>query len=215
MDEKQGGSVEATEPKLKRISGKEFDVSTPIGEAQYDAWVEALSTLVGHQGNEVGELRKFKSEHAATDDEAKLLTQVSELRDQGENAKADQLLFNFTKEAVAKSKRQLEVERTNEKTWRAYFKDRPELLSQFDEDVIRSVSETKLDLSKEENPFGALAAFWKVSPKGGKKTADDEKPPVVPHGGALGAAPKMKSASEAEVPMDDINSFLDNLGKSK
>lgn len=221
MDNKGDVAGTAT-PVLLKVAGKEFDISTPEGKMHAEAWGDAIAGLVGRQGNEVGELRKFKSEHAPTDDETKLLTTVAELREQGEHAQADKLLFGFVKETSTKAQRRLEAERANDKTWQAYLKDRPELAERFDVDIIRKVSETSLGetLYKAEDPFAALDALWKVQPKAPQKANESDKPPVVLPGGA-GSATRTPAAKLQTPPQDDgavledLNSFLDSLGKTK
>lgn len=189
-------------PVIVKIAGKEFDLSTELGRIQAQAWGEAFSAALGRQGNELGELRKFKSQMAPTKDEAELLAKAQQLREEGDHRSADQLLFGYAKQVQADAQRKLELERENDRTWKAYFKQRPELTATFDEETIRTVSETRLGIYDSQDPFSVLDGFWlpKVPQKpqatATRSTAPSDKPLMSPKGSAP-KAPQAKPKQEA------------------
>jgi len=203
---------QAVQPKTLKIAGKEFDISTSEGLIHAQAWGDAIAHLVGKQGNELGDLRKFRAEMKPTEDESALLAKADELRSQGDHRRADELLLGFAKQAKLEAARKLDMEKENARTWNAYFKSRPELTELFDEDTIRSVSETKLDIYDAKDPFAVLDQFW--LPKAPKK-AKEEKPPVTLSGGQARPVAPEKKVEEAK-PVD-FEALLDarSLYKSR
>lgn len=206
---------EVAEEKQKTIEfgGKVFD-DTPEGREQLAAYGASLTELVGRQSNEVGKLRKY----APSKDEEALLTKVAELRENGEHLQADRLIVSFTKKKELDIFDRLAVERQNDRTWQNYFKSRPELTKLFDEDTIRTVSETKLDVYNSDNSFKVLDDFWlskvnalKDSFKPGEKSKD-EKPPVVLSGGQSRKEIKPESKQESKF---NLQTLLDSKSYSK
>jgi hypothetical protein len=154
---------------------KQFDISTEKGILQVQAWGEAVSSLIGKQGNELGSLRKFKAEMAPATSEADLLSKVSELRESGEHNKADELMVAFTRRSQTETQKALSTARENEKTWREYFRSRKDLLDFYDEDEIRTLSESRLDLASVDNPFEVLDSYWKPKLSRAKSFSDSTK----------------------------------------
>ena len=207
------------EQRILRIGKKEFDVSTPEGLLHAQAWAEATSSLIGTQGQEVGDLRKetaklrrVAQEVELLEDDRKLLTEVAGLRENGEHLKADELLVKHSKRTSMKARAGLEAERDNDKTWRQYVSSRKELLKYFDEDEVRAISERKFGeaLYDTTEAFSLLDTYWKPKLTALKaETKGEELEDGVTVQTGRGASGGGGDAEPDERPKVDLNSILD------
>lgn len=200
----------AAAPQLVKVHGKEFDVSTPEGRLQLQTWGEAVSTLVGKQGSELGSLRKFAAERKPTATEAELLAQARKRAEEGDVGGALETVFSYAKETESKYRRQQEIDRHNNETWDAYFESRPDLTQVFSRQTIRKISEAELPLTDEgvADPFAVLDQYWLT--KLPKVAAPVEKPktrdipPQTLSGGAPASSPASKPAPKKPVSLSEL-----------
>jgi hypothetical protein len=198
--------VEKSVPRIIKTAGKEFDISTPEGIQQLESWGNEVSTVVGRQGNELGALRHFKEMRTPTEDEQALIAKVASLREDGDHRKADELLFSYAKQTEISARRALEAERANERTWKTYFKSRPELLEIFDEETVRDISEAKLDIYKTDDPYKVLDSYWLSKVQKPKEKSREEKAPAT-----LSGSQPRSVATEVRKEEPKALSFLDIL----
>ena len=201
--------AEASSPRTLKIHGKEFDVSTPEGLLHAQAWGEAVSSLVGRQGQELGSLRQFAKANAPTKDEQELLKEAKRLAGDGDTDSAFDLMFRYTKEVSNENARKLAMERQNAEAWDNYFETRPELTKVFGKKVIRKVSEAEFDLANYEgDAFAMLDQFWMTKiPTPAEKPSKIEKPPVTLSGGATRRSKEAPKEEPKKVPT--IEELLD------
>lgn len=191
------------------FGGKFFELSTE-GRKQLTEYGNTVTSLIGKLGNEVGKLRKFEP----TASEEELLTKVSQLRDEGSHVDADRLIVGFTKLKENEILQRVSIESQNELTWKEYFKSRPELTELFDEDVIKNVSESKLNVYASDNVFKSLDEYWlpKVArlnqSVSAKKPEKIEKPPVTLSGGAGRQSAPAKSVPETPAKPESFAEML-------
>jgi hypothetical protein len=202
------------QPKILKIHGKEFDISTSEGFIHAKAWGEAISSLVGRQGQEIGSLRKFVTERKPSKDESELLSKVKELRSLGEHDQADTLLFDHAKSIRTQADAKLEKERANDRTWEAYFDTRADVVKLFGKETVRKVSENALEIYESDDPFKLLDQFWtpklpQADPKvvGPADKEVVEKPPVTLSGGSAKRS-KVEAKSDAK-PKATLDEILD------
>jgi hypothetical protein len=210
-------------PKLLKVYGREFDVSTEQGMLQAQTWSEAMSTLVGKQSTEIGALRKFKSERDQVPKSyEEVLEKASELRDSGEHKAADRLMLNFTQEQKVAADRKLALERENDRTWETYFDSRPEVVKLFGKDKVRTVSEKALGILDDENPFKTLDDYWRprvdmLVPKSSDPQAQpkprEETPPASLSGGPARPAPSAAPVAKSESIDDVLNAYHTKFSK--
>jgi hypothetical protein len=204
-------------PKLLKVYGREFDISDERGLLQAQTWSEAMSTLVGRQSTEIGELRKFKTDRDQVPKSYdELLKKASELRDEGNHRDADRLLLNFAQEREVSANKKLGLERENDRTWEAYFDSRPEVAKLFGKDKVRQVSEVSLGIYDASNPFQVLDDYWKpktelLSPPAPKPPIGtlprEEIPPTTLSGGPARPASGAPAPSKVESVDDVLNAF--------
>ena len=191
------------EPILLKVHGKEFDVSTEQGRLQHQAWAEAISSVVGKLGAEVGTLRQFKAEREPSKDEVNLLAKAKEKAASGENDSALEEVFNYSKEQIVALKAEQERERHNNALWDEYFADRTDLVKQLGKDKIKRIAEATLDLKKkDQDAFAVMDEFFKpflAVSQPPKKT--DEKPPL----SLSGKAPNTSSAPEKKADKEQVS----------
>jgi len=206
---------QVSQPKMLKVHGKEFDISNEQGLIHAQAWAEAMSSLVGRQGQELGQLRKFAGDRQPTKDEQQLIQRAKQLESEGDTSSAIDLMFQYAKETEVEVKRQLQRERQNSETWDAYFESRPELLKMFNKQTIRKVSETSFDLPNEEDPFSKLDAFWmpKVAGQTTEKPRSQDKPPQTLSGGSTPKSAPRNPAKDTKTP--SLDELLDARSDSK
>lgn len=115
---------------------REFD-----SQEQAETWALSLTKTVGHQGNELGQLKKFKSLFEVTKEQEAVLSKVKELRSEGDMEKADELLFGY----VTREKKELIIKAQNDKFWDGYAKSRDKTLG-LGEDLMRAYVENNPEL---------------------------------------------------------------------
>src|SRR5580765_1171786 len=191
------------EPILLKVHGKEFDVSTEQGRLQHQAWAEAMSSVVGRLGAEVGTLRQFKEERTPSGDEAQVIAKAKEKAAQGEIDLALEQVFSYSKEQTLKLKSDFERERHNNALWEEYFADRAELVKQLGKEKIKRIAEATLDIkSKDKDAFAVMDDFFKpflVVTQTPKKS--DEKPPL----SLSGKGPNTSSAPEKKADKEQVS----------
>lgn len=182
----EAAQVAKVDPILLKVHGKEFDVSTEQGRLQHQAWAEAISSVVGRLGSEVGTLRQFKEERQTSATEMELRVKAKAKASEGDIDGALEEVFNFSKEQELKLRAEQERERHNNLLWDEYFADRADLVKQLGKDKIKRIAEATLDLKKkDQDAFSVMDDFFKpflVVQQPPKKS--DEKPPLTLSGKA-------------------------------
>jgi hypothetical protein len=194
--------AEATpEPKILKIHGKEFDISTDDGLKQAQYWGEAVSTLAGRQSNEIGELRREveplrKYNLTRPDfDEIEITQKVEKLRAEGEHVEADRLMF----ELYRQTKLDTEVQREEDRLWSDYRASRPELFQRLPEDMARDYvfNNYRVELRGEADPFSLLDRILKPKASRIEPSQQSSSEPAATLG-AGASAPSTTPAPEAE-----------------
>lgn len=149
------------EARIVNIHGKEFDLSTPEGLMQAQAVYDVMSSVIGRQGNELGQLRKFVKE-GASPAKSDLYKAAKAKASEGDVEGAIETVLSFAEETQRKADKKLEVERENSKAWDAYLDSRKALADVFGKSAIREVSETVLKdrLYDADDPFKLLDEYW-------------------------------------------------------
>lgn len=198
------------EPRILKVHGKEFDVSTEVGFIQAQTWAEALATTVGKQGKELGDLRSFKAERAPSESEKEIRVKAKQKAAEGDLESALDLLLDYSKETELKLKRQNQVDKANSELWEEYFVDRTDLVKQLGRDRIKKIAEASLDLYKQDQDvFKTLDEFFMpLARKETPKQTDDKAPKTLsgsPSGTASSAAKTgTEKDSKKEESFEDI-----------
>lgn len=206
------------QPKIFKVYGREFDIATDEGLKQAQTWSEAMSTLVGKQSNEIGQLRdevepvrKYNLKNA-TADEIGLRKQVAELRAAGNDIDADNLLFEFGRQNRIAA--QVELER--ERMWNDYRNSRSDIFDALPEDMAKSYifSNYQAELEKADDPFSLMDRVLKpkatkLKPKSASADSQVSAPAPSAPAAVLGAgSPPDKKAVESKPdessPMDKV-----------
>lgn len=196
------------------FGNKKFDLSSDTGRAHLRGWMDAITSTVGRQGNEMGKMRKFVQDMQPTADEETMLSQVGALRADGDHEKADALLLGWTKKQVAGVKDVAKKVRANDDSWEAYFAERKELLDLFPKDVIRKVSETVLeDIYTASDPFAVLDGFWSSKVRAAK-TPEPAKSPML-QSGSQSRPEKAEGTSPEEPKGKSVEEILDHFSAVK
>lgn len=153
-----------TKSKMLKVHGKEFDVSTDLGLMQAQAWAEAISSVVGRQGQELGDLRKqakqFVSETPKSDD-SEVAKKAKEKVSQGDVEGALEEVLSFARTTEARAAKKLEVERANNELWDEYFQDRPVLTKKLGREKVKKIASASIDLyDGSKDVFKSLDEFF-------------------------------------------------------
>lgn len=206
------------EPTVLKIGEKEFDLTTKEGLLQAQAWGEALSYRVGQQGNELGTLRKFKSERVEAADTEAMLKRVGELRDEGQHAEADKLILAHARERELAVDNKLKNERSNEELWSEYFAARSELTELYSKKDLKLLAKSQVDLEKVEDPFKALDGLFadkleKV--KSLRKPSDTGTPKVQSAAGGRPRSVPVPQSEDGDSDAVDFGDILDDASAYK
>lgn len=211
--------VAKPEPREVELAGKKFDISTKEGLIQAQTWAEAMSTMVGRQGQELGTLRKFKTEMAPTESQEKLLGEIQNLRDNGEHGRADELLLAYTRKAQSAAKQELQVEKEKDRFLRSYLKEHKDILDIYDEDDFRTLTESMFDFRSGVS-FEDLNSYWlpKVKNKKSFMQAEPVETPqttVQSQGGRAPADGPSKEETKTAPKVPSVYDVLDEFDPYK
>lgn len=192
------------EPQILKIHGKEFDVSTPEGFQQAQYWGEAVSSVTGRLGQEVGDLRKEveplrKYNLKKPDfDEVAIMQKVETLRAEGENVEADRLMFELYRQA----KLDTNIQREEDRLWLDYRAQRSELFESIPEDISRDYifNNYREELYASDDPFGLIDRVLKPKASRIRPPQSSDAPAATLGAGQAGtppAAPEPKKPEEA------------------
>lgn len=213
MAEEQVPPAPKNDSKLFKVYGREFDVATEDGFKQAQTWAEAMSTLVGKQSNEIGDLRKEVEPirkynlKGATVDEVALRTKVEQLRDEGNHREADNLML----ELVKQSRIHADTRAERETMWADYRTARKEIFDVLPEDMAKSYvfGQYASELESAEDPFALIDRV--LQPKAAKlKPRPAVEPPVAT--ATTGTTPAAKPAAPA-ADVDDRKIYNDMLAE--
>lgn len=205
----------SVEPKAKllKVHGKEFDVSTDLGLLQAQAWAEAISSVVGRQGQELGDLRKrtFSNDSKSSSD-SEVAKKAKDRAANGDIEGAIDEVLSFARETEAKASRKLDIERKNNALWDEYFTGREDLAKKLGKDKVRKIAEATLDLyNPEQDVFQVMDDFFMPLVKSETptpiKSESEKKPPLTVSGKA-----KPSPVAPAKSPDASKVSFEDVLG---
>lgn len=194
----------AIQPKIFKVFGREFDISSDQGTKDASLWAEAHESARGRMAQEIGTLRKEVEPlrkynlKQATLDEMDLRKKVSSLREEGNHLEADNLLFEYGKQTRLASEAALEKERL----WEDYCRSRPEIFESIDRDLAKAYvfSNYGKTIEDEEDPAALIDRVLK--PKASKVKPQEK--PVVPAVLGSGSAPdqisKPKEKEEEKGP---------------
>jgi hypothetical protein len=188
--ETQETATPAEKSKMLKVHGKEFDVSTDLGLLQAQAWAEAISSVVGRQGQELGDLRRTAKQFVSEtprEDESLVAKKAKEKVAQGDVEGALDEVLSHARAIEARASKKLDVERANNALWDEYFQDRPALTSRIGKEKVKKIAEASVNLyDVSKDVFKSLDDFFlpivgsfkekpilDVAPK-----AKAEKPPV-------------------------------------
>jgi hypothetical protein len=187
-------------PKLFRVYGREFDVSTETGFIQAQAFAEGMSTLIGKQSTEIGTLRKeveplrkYNLTNASVD-EVKILKDVEKLRDEGRHSDADRLMFELYRQTQNVADERLEKERL----WNDYRAANSKMFEVLDEEMSKEhvFKNYSSELSKTEDQFGLLDRVLKPKFNKFNKSSDSVNLPPATVGANQGTKTLSKPVSD-------------------
>jgi len=195
-------------PREAKMAGKTFDISTSEGVAHMQGWGDAMGTLVGKQGEELGQKRKFEALMKPTESQEETLKEITQLREDGEHGKADHLLLAYTRRSQREARNELRVEREKDKFLKSYLNERKEILNTYDEEDFRTLTESQFDFASGVS-FEDLDNHW--LPKVRDKKIFDaaspvETPETVVQSTTGGRAPAEKVSTE---PVPEVQSLDD------
>jgi hypothetical protein len=201
-------------PKVFKVHGREFDISTDEGFKQAQTWSEAMSTLVGKQGNELGSLREEVAPlrrynlKKVTPDKIGLLSKVESLRSEGNHFEADKLLASYVEQTELATEATLERERL----WNDYKASNPEVFAVLPEDMAKSYVFANYSdkIEGSDDPMGIIDRVLK--PKASKlKPVSPVSPPAATLSSGVAPATQTIKPEDKKEP-SAMDKVLDEFG---
>jgi len=207
-----------TEESVEKEPSQEFSQVTYKGrtfntEAELHAFMDALSFAQGRAAQQLDEerrnpLRRYNLT-SSSQDESEIQKKVEALREEGDHAQADRLMFEYNRQIRA----DLNVEREKERLWSDYVRSRPEVFQQMDEEMAKNYifSQYGEKLGEQEDPLGLIDRVLKP------RLREPQPPvPATLGGSNTSSAPKTESKEPVKEAGSAWDSFLkDELGVTK
>lgn len=199
-----------------RFMGKDYDLGNPQERARLEGARDTFESMFGKQAQAVGELRQQAEQSrkyqldAPTPDDATIMQKVKELRAEGREEDAFNLMFEYNNQTRESLRAEIGAEREFEALWADYKAARPDIFGTFapiDERVYKNYVKTEYGktLGEVDNQFELLDRVLgpKATQQLPKDTAATRPAAEVVETGIIDqgtAAPFVPKASDAQEP---------------
>ena len=209
----------SSEPAFFEFKGRRFD-----NQESLTAFIEGVTMSQGRLAQQNDELKRevepFRKYNlkGVTVDEAQIMKQVGEMRDEGNHVEADRLMLEFTRQI----KSDTDVKREKDRMWSDYVKARRErVFDVIDEDLARDHIFNNYDdkLQETDDPFGLIDRILEPKANAKRPSSEPAQPTATLGAGNTPSVPATPSSSSDEptpgAAMDAVFEEFDNVWKPK